>query len=124
MRVDHLSCGFKFGPKARVFKGILFAIRDKVKVGKYLSEKKLSLYTTKASRPLYPMPQLGYRNESETELFVWQGVHPGIEVKSPPFGLNDDVGIDQDCHLSTGGINILRASSSSWSQSVASSSPR
>src|ERR1700677_570361 len=78
----------------------------------------------RASCALCAMPKFRYGDRREVELFVRLRVQPGIQIEEAPFCLNYDIGINQDCHLSTCGGRVFRAFSMSWRKAVASSSPR
>src|SRR5208282_3668577 len=55
------------------------------------------------------------------ELFVGLGSGPGLQVKNAFFTTNHDVGIEDYCHWSAGGLRILRARCRSRRHAFASS---
>jgi len=91
----------------------LFAIGHEFEGRKDSLKKQMPFCPMRTGCALYPMPQFGKCDDREFELLARQGDKPGIEVKETPFSLDNDIGIDQDCHLSTAGIRFLRASSMS-----------
>ena len=70
------------------------------------------------------VPEFGKGYRRKLELIVGARAQPRIQVEEASFSLDDDIGIDQDFHLSTGARSSFRALLRSLSQAVASSLPR
>ena len=59
--------------------------------------------------PLYTMPQFGHGNGRHFKGLVRPGGYPSAEIKGSFFATNDDIGIQNYCHLSAGDLRVLRA---------------
>ena len=55
------------------------------------------------------MPQFGYRNGRDFELVAGPGSDPAREIERPFLAPDDDIRIEDYCHLSAGVLRVLRA---------------
>src|ERR1700692_1631021 len=65
------------------------------------------------------MPQFSDRNRGNLELLVPLRGQPPIEVEGSPFASNNDVGVQNYRHLSSGALRIFRPSCKSRYQAFA-----
>src|SRR5581483_5403379 len=70
--------------------------------------------------PLHAVPKLCDGDGSYFELLIRTGSQPTFEIKSPFLAANDDVRIQNYCHLPPGGFSVLRAVCMSRCQAAAS----
>src|SRR5579863_317347 len=70
--------------------------------------------------PLHSVPKFGHRNGRHFEMLIRTPSHPAAKVKRPFFAPDDNVGIQNYCHLSDGDFRVLRAARKSRCHAAAS----
>src|SRR5260370_42553283 len=73
-----------------------------------------------SGRPLYSVPELSNGDGRNLKLVSGTGSHPLLQVEGALLPANDDVGVENYRHLSTGALSLLRAVCRSRRQALAS----
>jgi len=117
----HLPGGFQFRPDAGVFAGDLRGVINDGKLGENDFEVSQSSCSIVAGGALHAVPQFRHRDGSDFKLLLRLASQPTGQIKASFLAADDDVGVEDYRHRSSGGDNAARESRRSSAQARASS---
>lgn len=125
MGTDHSTGNLTFSPNSSVDLCCSLGVRNHGKHGKEnFFQEPLSAHPVHSGSTFNSVAEFSDGDRRQYPV-VWRlRVYPRKQIEPPAFGMDQNVGVDQDCHLSTTGGRFSRASSRSRSQASASSLPR